>query len=821
MNRIRYALCRDNPAPVLFEDPPANIRSAIEREVIAVSAHAYSQPLMENRRPKHIWGDLHMFFDMSEGGSSVVRLSDANDFLARQQVALGDVRVYSLPMRIEVVVKAECFRGEVGSPCRPQFDHYVQEQCNSSAMPYRLINGHHVEFSEIPVLTASGFGKSKLPYALPSLDPRSSGISLLSQLYYNFHSKLGGKKDLLTPKLAWTRNCSVLNALLCAPSATVQELATICSLFRNRIDILAVVLSLHRRADLLPQGIARELKKEVRKQRTCLCVDAPTKLSALGNKFPCSKDCAVSSPAVLPFKPWSPKLGAPVGRSFGGCTLDEQGLNFFNETNRSSTKIMEPVWVKRLLHGVDGELGSREVMCQDSYGFPRVLVIGEEDLNSPRLFAILRSNGVHVPISKTEQGKIREYLVSQFPITPSMFTGTSHFGWQQDKSYIDLNSNNSLIGSPYRAKALAVPNTDYVDPASIKVSNITTDRFVLLAILASLTGPVLRPLNLRGVCVHFYGATEEARKTLLYSASSIRGDRVYSLEKAKKSIRDLKRQYSDSTLCIGGATSKDVGAMRAFVKRFFLGRKNSDEGVTAVIISAGEKPLAQSRNQRDGVNAFTVGKDVLAIDIRVSHSSETACPVKGLGAALIEELSFNRTDTLGNIRAEQYDLAAKFQRSQKSELNQSVANFLWLFASLGYWARGEGEIGWWGGDSLPMVFQDMVSKIDDNESDYFKHLKLIADDIPQKISIGPMEVENLTSCGDIGRGRLLVPSTRMNELIDHRGVLKDFLKWLRANKVLITQNGKSCGNYHHPQSKKTVRGYALWIKRILHLTTQS
>lgn len=815
MNRIRYALYPTEASPVYFEDSPANIRIAKDRGA-ALSTHAYSQPLMKSRRPKYIWGDLHMRFDTDESEPLYDLLRKANAFLTARQVAPNDVEILLMPRWVEIIVAERSFRGEVGSPCRLQFDSFVQGQCKSSPMLSKQINGHHVEFTEFFAIHESYY----FPFPL-SLNPQSKGISCLSRDYYRFHNQLVGKKDLLTPKPAWFRRCSVLDALLKLPTATTQELAAICSLFQNRVDIFAAVLSLHGRPDLLPRGYVNTLKKEMRSHRPCLCADAPKRVSPFGDKFPCSEDCGVTSPLVLQFSAWPQLQGAPIGQIFGGCILYRDGLYLGDEATNYTTKVMEPVWIKQSLNGEGRELGSREVECYDCYGFQKLLTISEEDLNSPRLFAILRANGVHVPISKTEQGKIRGYLVSQFPIDPAFRIGASHFGWQQDNSYIDLNGNNIAAESPYRAKALAVPKADHVNPASLRVLNVTTDPLTLLAMLASLAGPVLKYLSRRGICVNFFGGTDAARRAILLSASSIWDGRVYPLREAKDGIRDLKRQYSDSTLCVGGATSNnDVRVLRAFVKRFFLGRKNSDEGVTAVIISAGEKPLAQSRSQREGLSVFTVGKDVLAIDIGISHSCETACSVKGLGAALIKELFFNRTDTLGNIRAEQADLAAKLQRSQKIGVSKSVVNFLWLFASLGYWAHGEGKLAWWNGEILPIVFQRMVSRIGGNESAYLNHIKLIVQNLPRRMSFDLFEVDNFTPLVDIGRGRVLVPSTWMKNLINHRGVLNDFLKWLRANKVLITQNGKNCGNYHHPQKKKTVRGYALRIKSIQRITAK-
>jgi len=685
----------------------------------------------------------------------------------------------------------------------------------------REINGHHVEFGMVRAPHFSSFDSTDKKYRLPSLRSQKGSVSLLAKLYYAFHNQLRGRKDLLTPKYARIRQCTVVDELLKQADATPKELAAICSLFGNRSDIFASVLSSLGRSDLLFLVDRKKFRAELKQRQPKACREALAISFEFEGKFPCTGGCGVSSPAALPFLPWGVLLERPIGPSCGGCALTEQGLYLSNETNDDTTKVMEPIWVSQSLQGVGRELGAREVVCHDAHGLQKTLSIGEEDLDSPRLFAILRSHGVHVPISKTEQGKIREYLVSQFPAAAPTHTATSTSGWQQDGRHIDPNGDTSTFGSHYPAKSVAVPRGDFVKPGSIRASKATADSLVLLAILASLSGAVLKPLQRSGVCIHFHGSSEEARMAILHSASSIWDERVYSFDEAKKHVRDLKRKYADSTLCVGGVTEEKVRSMRSFVKRFFLGRKGADDGIQGVVVSTGDKPLAQSQNRQRGVNAFTVNGEVLAIDVPIAQSSGVACSVKGLASSLVNALYLNLADTRGCLHDDLFRFANQHQKSQKGKLQKQVANFYWLFAAVGCWIYGEKKLSWWQGNSLNGVFEGFVEAADKQEADFLRYLTMIAQRIPCKFRTDTVEMELPSPLVDIGHGCILVSSEWMKTLIDNRSTLRGFLEWLRVNRILVRKAGKNCANYHHPKKQKSVRGYALRTTAIRSMISRS
>jgi len=474
------------------------------------------------------------------------------NFFSEQHISKEDVSVNAFEKGVEFIIKERSFRGEIGSPCRPQFDRYVRTRCDASPMHFKKVNGRAVEFARVQDATFCTDRFGFLSVALSS----TKGVSRLAEIYFSFHNGTIGSKDLQSPKLGFTQQCSVLTALLKQSVATPKELAAICTLFGKRKSDLSDILSVFRKSDLLHNVDKENFAKELSRYQAVACAGAPSLLSKFGDKFPCKESCCVTSPDAFQFLPWPALQGAPIGYSFGTCRLEKQGLYFYNDRNGKNIKIMEPIWVNQVLHGEGKELGAREVICHDAHGFQKNLSIGEEDLDSPRVFAILRSHGVHVPISKTEQGGIREYLVNQFPVKEATRIAANSSGWQQDGSHIGPNGDNPASGSFYRVKALALPSEDYVNPDSIDLFSSTTDRFVLLAILASLAGAAIKPLHRRGVCIHFHGNTDEARKALLLSASSAWDGRTYSFNEAKKHVRDLKRQYSDSTLCVGGAHPK-------------------------------------------------------------------------------------------------------------------------------------------------------------------------------------------------------------------------------------------------------------------------
>lgn len=560
------------------------------------------------------------------------------------------------------------------------------------------------------------------------------------------------------------------------------------------------------------------------------CGDANLLLTQAKNTrlSPCRRDCGVSTPIALPYLSSPPDYDGPKTQLFGNCRISALGLHLFDDMNESNKRIMDPIWVKANIPGADGELGARQIVCYDIDGFRQNIILAEEIMDSPQLFTILRDRRVHAPASKKEKGKVREFLVTQFPnprilddqISNSKFA-TAVAGWQADGSFLSPNASHSPHISSFKLKEQALP-TGYTTKQCMEdlhVADTTSDPYVLLAVTASLAAPFLNKLNLDGICLHFYGNTEKARKALICAASSVWPTNVYQLPEAKSHVVGLKRQCKDSTLCIHEIHPNQTRLMHSFLRRFFYGRKGADEGVCGIVISSGEMQLARDVDRKKGVNAFIDKTNVLAIDICIeSWRGKTLQVDQNLSSDITGHIGTLQDEWFISVKTAYMRFSNGHGKAKRIRASKQIVSFLGLCFAVGSFALSAKYLKWWDGSDLESVFNKLLVGIDSQDKIYRGFLKQLFDALPNKTKIGSFELKNATLAIAMTKNKVLFPARALKKILDDANSLRDFTVWLKKNRILISRGKVNlCEVYYSPKEKKPIRGYLLNKRRIIEV----
>lgn len=394
-------------------------------------------------------------------------------------------------------------------------------------------------------------------------------------------------------------------------------------------------------------------------------------------------------------------------------------------------------------------------------------------------------------------------------------------GWQRGGNFINPNSHES-IGLPDNIQdisaPLGIPTQSLI--GNIEPSLQTQNSYALLAVLAALTAPFLYRLNEPGICLHFHGNSEEARQALLYSASSVWQSDVYDFKDVRNHMVGLKIFHKDTALCLSEVPANRTKDMHRFLRRYFLGRKGAEPGVSGVVISTGGEPLAHAVDREIGFNAFVEKERVFAIDISLGgwpnnyafKADDTIAP------KLIDALKWDTQGALRYIRTEQSRLVHYLPKPKGAPACERVSSFFWFLNAVGNYIGDKEGLNWWTGGALPRFFHLFINEVDGQNNLFMTFLKHIATKLPRSLKLGGHEFKLPSPYISLKRGRVLIPAGEMRQLIESKSLRLRFTAWLRKNKVLIPQyKTKLLGTYHSPKHKKSIRAYKLDIPHLLRL----
>ena len=812
--RYRYASFAEKN-PVYFVDSEAARAQLVNKGAIAFSVHSYSRPLEHEPKPKRIWGDLHLWFGIPIGTSSSERLSSLYSLLAVNDIPRQSVSAYNIDNGVEVIIDEHTFRGEIGSPCRFDFDEAIQRRAEAAPLACLTVNNIRIPMSQIPAVMAKdpvALERTRHPLFASYAQCKSANIvTTLARTYYAYHYRLKGLQDYIAPKLAYAANCSIFNTLIKKREASIDELAIICDLFGNDIEYFKQLLDIHGRQILLSNVPSIELKtSRVGQASRIECGNVEEALASIDRAYNCHRRCGVSTPQAFPF---TAGQDCPVGlvKENPIFSLRPTGLYAFHPEQNRWIRTMDPIWVNRVMPDNQGGLGAREIICHDIDGFSKTLTISQKDFDSTAFFPILQYNRVHVPSDNRMKGQLRNFLAGQYPpqLHTDRTTMVDQSGWQDGFHYIPPSPQHQSTSFRVKTHKLPIP-IDVL--TSIKVTPRTHTSaciFFLLGALASLAAPALTPLKTPGLCLHFHGGSEDARKALLASISKISGHHLYSLSDALKHVTALKGHHKDSTLHISEVGKEEVKGMHRFIRHYFLGRKGKDEPIAGIIISTGETGLGQN-----GGHLFAHNKRALAIDLELPENlAATYTEVQPLLNVIVEALTADSVETLSNLRGKRKEYIRTVPRA-KDQLDRQAASLFWLCAAVGTWAQERGKFDWWKGEIIQTLFKKIVVNYSQQMRfiTALKHLSLI---MPTKAKIGDIPIHQAREMEEISKDKVLIPTAEMNEFIPPETTLRQWTNWLRQNNILIPKtNEKMSGAYYSKKQKKGIRGYIVNLKML-------
>ncbi|MEF2144182.1 MAG: DUF927 domain-containing protein [Desulfovibrionaceae bacterium] len=825
--RFRYALFPGDTYQY-FIDTPASRKEMIANGAEAFSVHTFDQPLEHNPRPNRVWGDLHLSFDTIQSSSSE-RMPDIVNFLFTKDIPDQSVKAYYVDNCVEIIIAENSFRGEIGSPCRLNFDRDIRLLLGTDSIRQIQINSVPIPMSQTLVLELVAPKRLEgSAYPLPMNNDyfKGSRITPLTRRYFLYHATFKGQKDYLPTQLAFVTKCSIFNTLL-LHGGTPTETAIVCDLFGGHILFFEHLLHLHGRTDLIFENLPQELEKyRANKRYRTGCTSIDSALSHYPEKYKCNQGCGVSSPVALAYLP-SPPRQKPIIYEDEHFILNATGLYFVDPERNRKTRVMNPIWVKNTLQASEDAMGAREIVCYDVNGFVTNLVIKEDLIDSSKLFPLLRSKGIHVPKDTILCGKLRQYLASHFPPkrpkTPTAYV-SSIGGWQRDNSFIFPDSTVST-SSTYTLNSQVLP----VGVKSKKLlphtssHTTTSDPYLLLSTLASLSAPFLKHRKLPGLNRHFHGGTEASRAAIVHAASSVWDQTPYLFADAEKHLVALKMQHKDAVLGILEIPPTKTKTMNSLVRRYFYGRKGGDKGIRGVIISSGETPMGQGQNSEKGFNAFTHQNNVLGIDIWIGNSSPTGFHFNyDATRTIVQQLEVHGAKYLERIQTCEKRFKKQLKWTNRTQPYKQISDFLRFFMAVGYIDQ-VGLKSWWQGGALLPIFDQLLSGIDTRDALFCSLLKHMNLSMPLPDKLVEWGACSPTSYIEIDRDSILIPSKEMREIAKDKPTLLRFISWLKARKILIPKRtGDLCGAHYSPKDKKTLRGYKIsrhyFYKTLANLT---
>ena len=391
-------------------------------------------------------------------------------------------------------------------------------------------------------------------------------------------------------------------------------------------------------------------------------------------------------------------------------------------------------------------------------------------------------------------------------------------GWQNDGRFVGPNSTDS-IQPPNKIEHLIVPPS--LSPkeliSDIEPSAHTQNSYAMLAILASLAAPFFYHLRKPGVCLHFHGNSKAARQALLYSASSVWESDVYEFKEVHGHMYGLKILHKDTALCLSEVPSNRKKDLHKFLHRYFLGREGADVGVSGVVISTGENPIAPSKNQESGLNVLIENERLLAMDIHLgawpNQYAFKADP--SISPTLTNSLMWDHTGAVSRIYDEQLRLS-RYETTRKGlPTCEQVTSLFWLFNAIANFIGDKGGLDWWRGGAFPSTFQTFIDEVDNQYNTFLTLLKTLAGRLPQPLKFGDYVTVNPTAFIPLKTGKALIPTEEMQRLVPSNSLRRDFTSWLSMNGIVLTRRkGKISDTFYSSRHKKPIAGYKVDVLKI-------
>uniref|UniRef100_UPI0029C78138 hypothetical protein n=1 Tax=uncultured Pseudodesulfovibrio sp. TaxID=2035858 RepID=UPI0029C78138 len=185
--KYRYALFSDNRIE-LFIDSKEKRKKLAEGKAKALSIHSFSIPLEKGDSSTRIWGDLHLLISLRHALNANSLEEAAKQIIYLHKIPLSSVAVYGAGNTAKMVINESCFRGEIGSPARLNFDKSCVPIYNQPKL--YTVAKKKIPFSNIPILQIVAPEKLEAhrltlfrDMPLPKYGPNT--LSSLAEKYYD------------------------------------------------------------------------------------------------------------------------------------------------------------------------------------------------------------------------------------------------------------------------------------------------------------------------------------------------------------------------------------------------------------------------------------------------------------------------------------------------------------------------------------------------------------------------------------------------------------------------------------------------------------
>lgn len=815
--RYRYALFADGHVEC-FEDRYQACFEFAKKGATAISVHSFSRDIRYDQSSVRVWGDLHLFYlENEEYENALLKLHEKG-------IPSNLLDRYELSDSVEIVVPEYLCGVHEGFSERALVDEQVRKYfgCRWPRSHVWSLGRQDVVFSE--ALVECYYDNCRKHERVHSLGGHKP-ISLLAELFFNEFRKFHG--DSWRYKTGHLTMCSVLNEFLASDSMSYGEVRLLKSLTHGKFSRLKGLALKAGRADLINDTkFLRDAS--VGYDGITLCSDVPNKLEKIGSKLSCRKYCGVTVPSALPFMVYHPELEGR-NQKFRSFVLNQYGL-FEHERD---DLICPPIWVENRFVGEQGKVGARVVVFYDVDGKRKQLVIDEMDVDSPKLFALLREHGFECPTGKTEKGLLRKFLVQQYPRQNKReeAVAVEKAGWHKD-GFVPPRSE--FKESSYKLKSVLLP------PES--AGNLELARFdnkenwepeEELATYFSLLAPLLGLVKHKGICFHFYGGQEQQRDSIFSAVNYAWGDwlvpKVCSADDLTKHVGALTKLHNDLPLCVRevGSSDKAQKKMRTFLRRYFLGRKGNNKPVRSVVVSTGEKPLTPVQDRRLGRWGYVYQKDVLLIDLEINN---LRLPIFENIPADFARKEIRKIEKDRNFPQALQSVHNQFKkllvrRSSSRVFSEIVCVLSMVYCVENFLIRGQSWTSDYKCSDFALKKYTLLLGDLDIEAAYFSVVATrLAKICKQIIDVG-------FSWSAFGMGGtepfhnfietkayIIIPADEFKKMWGDDFPFGAFADWLKKRKVLVRFRKQGvCGVHYFPKLKKSVRSYKISIKKLIEL----
>lgn len=279
--------------------------------------------------------------------------------------------------------------------------------------------------------------------------------------------------------------------------------------------------------------------------------------------FPCTKQCAVSSPCDLL------QIQRMKESKVSSCYVSNADGLFYMPDSGVMEKICSPLRVLYKTCQTDKLGWGRLVRIQNHYGEKELEISMRDAMRSDMILSILVDAGLEIYHYALAKKHIHLYVMNSAE-SEGVYTIVQQLGWWKDvyvlpdRMYGDANNISFYKNASESVHQWLTELSDWQE----RIGSLCTGNSLLVLTTAmALTGPMLRPCDVEGIGLNIYGPSSSGKTTCALVAGSVcggggRNGYVRSWRSTDNALENIASMHNDGLLIldeIGQAPSKTVG----------------------------------------------------------------------------------------------------------------------------------------------------------------------------------------------------------------------------------------------------------------------